>query len=69
MAYVAQNVDFDDDLDSEYSGGYSDQDGPYLDLNTDLSGINRTTKDLNIVNTYRPHWSCEEVFRESYQNW
>ena len=68
MAYDAQNVDSDDDLDSEYSGGYSDVDGFYH-MNTDLSDINRTTKDLNIVNTYRPHWSCEEAFRESYQNW
>ena len=50
--------------------GHSDDDGyNQLDLNTDLIGINRTTKDLNIVNSYRPYWSCQEAFRESYQNW
>ncbi|KAI4666318.1 uncharacterized protein J4E79_002355 [Alternaria viburni] len=47
----------------------SDGDNNQLDLNTDLIGVNRTTKDLNIVNTYRPRWTCKEAFRESYQNW
>jgi len=47
----------------------SDGDDDQLDLNTDLIGVNRTTKDLNIVNTYRPRWTCKEAFRESYQNW
>ncbi|KAI4632043.1 uncharacterized protein J4E87_001513 [Alternaria ethzedia] len=46
-----------------------DDDGLHLDLNTDLIGVNRTTKDLNIVNAYRPKWTCVEAFRESYQNW
>ena len=46
-----------------------DDDVLHLDLNTDLIGVNRTTKDLNIVNTYRPKWTCVEAFRESYQNW
>lgn len=55
-----------DDCDSSY---VSDNDDDHLDLNTDLIGVRRATKDLNIVNEYRPRWTCKEAFRESYQNW
>lgn len=56
--------------DGSSDGSYtSDSDGERLDLNTDLIGVRRATKDLNIVNRYRPHWGCSEAFREAYQNW
>lgn len=48
---------------------FSDDDDLHLDLNTDLIAVKRATKDLNIVNSYRPKWTCIEAFRESYQNW
>lgn len=41
----------------------------HLDLNTKLIGKNTAKKDLNIVNDYRPDWTCTEAYRESYQNW
>jgi hypothetical protein len=47
----------------------SNSDDSHVDLDTDLVGISRTTKDLNVVNRYRLKWTCKEAFRESYQNW
>ena len=56
----------DGSIDGSYS---SDSDGERLDLNTDLIGVRRATKDLNIVNKCKPRWGCKEAFREAYQNW
>jgi hypothetical protein len=47
----------------------SDNDDSQLDLNTDLVRVQRALKDLNIINAYRPRWTCKEAFREAYQNW
>ncbi|KAL1792381.1 hypothetical protein ACET3X_008888 [Alternaria dauci] len=47
----------------------SDSDDSHVDLNTELTCIDRVTKDLNIVDGYRPTWTCKEAFRELYQNW
>jgi hypothetical protein len=53
---------------SDYDEPSDDDDGQ-LDLNTDLIGVNRTTRHLNIVDDWKPYWTCKEAFRESYQNW
>ncbi|CAN9435390.1 unnamed protein product [Alternaria sp. RS040] len=57
------------DGDVRDSNSPFDPDNSRVDLDTDLVGISRITKDLNIVNRYRPKWTCKEAFRESYQNW
>jgi hypothetical protein len=55
--------------DGSDSSSFSGNEGTHIDINTDLVGVRRVTKDLNIINEYRPGWTCKEAFRESYQNW
>ncbi|CAN9168966.1 unnamed protein product [Alternaria alternata] len=43
------------------SNSPSDPGDSHVDLATDLVGISRTTKDLNIVNRYRPKWVSQEA--------
>jgi hypothetical protein len=46
----------------------SNNDDSQLDLNTGLVRVQRALKDLNIINAYRPRWTCKEAFPEAYQN-